>query len=932
MPVNRARFVLELRDLASRLDLDRAREVALRHRGRDLGDGANLRRQVGGEEVHVSSEILPRPRGAGHVGLASQAAFDADLACDRRHLVGERRERPGHVVDRLGEGRDLPLGVDGQLGLEIAVRHGGDDLDDPAHLFGQVGRHDVDVVGQVFPGAGDSGHGRLAAEGPFGADLARHARDLGGEGVQLVDHRVDRDLQLEDLAFDVHCDLAGEVAAGDGGRHLGDVADLGGEVRGKEIDVVGQILPRPGDPGDDRLTAQLAFGADLARHARDLGGERAKLFDHRVERLFEVEELPSDVDGDFLRKVAAGDGGRDLGDVAHLSGQVARHEVHAVGEILPRARDTGHHRLAAQLAVGSDLARDAGHLAREAVQLIDHRVDRVLQLQDLALHVHGDLARKVASGDRGRDLGDVAHLGGQVRRHEIHVVGETLPRAGDSRDLGLAAELAFGADLARDARDLARKAVQLVDHRVQGVLELEDLARDVDRDLLRQVAVGDGGRDLRDVAHLGGQVRRHEIDAVGQVLPGARDAQDLGLSAELAFGADLARHARDLGREGVQLIDHRVDRDLQLEDLASHVHRDLAGEIAAGDRRRDLGDVAHLSREVRREQVDVVGQILPRARDAGNGRLAAEPAVGADLARDARHLGREAVQLIDHRVQRFLELEDLAAHADGDLLGEIASRDGGRHLGDVPHLGGQIRRHEIDVVGEVLPRPADAGYLRLAPQLAFGADFARHAGDLAREAVELIDHRVDRVLELEDLAADVHRDLSREVAAGDRGRHLGDVADLRREVSRHGVDAVGQVLPRAGDPGNDRLASQLAFGADLTRHACHFRGERAELVDHRVDGLLELEDLAPYVDGDLARQVTAGDGDRDLGDVPHLRREVRRHGIDAVGQILPDAADARNLRLASELPVRADLARDARHLGREDGQLLDHRVHDVRGA
>ncbi len=64
----------------------------------------------------------------------------------------------------------------------------------------------------------------------------------------------------------------------------------------------------------------------------------------------------------------------------------------------------------------------------------------------------------------------------------------SLPRAADAFDLGLAAELTFGADLARDARDLGREASKLVDHRVDRVLELEDLAADVDGDLLREVA------------------------------------------------------------------------------------------------------------------------------------------------------------------------------------------------------------------------------------------------------------------------------------------------------------------------------------------------------------------------------------------------------------------------------------------------------------
>ena len=72
----------------------------------------------------------------------------------------------------------------------------------------------------------------------------------------------------------------------------------------------------------------------------------------------------------------------------------------------------------------------------------------------------------------------------------------------DALDLGLAAEPALGADFARDARDLVREGRELVDHGVDRVLELEDLALDVDGDLLREVAVRDRGRDLGDVAHL----------------------------------------------------------------------------------------------------------------------------------------------------------------------------------------------------------------------------------------------------------------------------------------------------------------------------------------------------------------------------------------------------------------------------------------------
>src|SRR5271169_495376 len=54
---------------------------------------------------------------------------------------------------------------------------------------------------------------------------------------------------------------------------------------------------------------------------------------------------------------------------------------------------------------------------------------------------------------------------------------------------------------------------------------------------------------------------------------------------------------------------------------------------------RVRSDVAHLGGQVRGQQVDVVGQILPGAGDARHHRLAAEAAVGADLAGDARPIG-----------------------------------------------------------------------------------------------------------------------------------------------------------------------------------------------------------------------------------------------------------------------------------------------------
>src|SRR4029077_632540 len=336
---------------------------------------------------------------------------------------------------------------------------------------------------------------------------------------QLIDHDVDRVLELEDLALDLDRDLLGEVAPLDRGGHLGDVADLGREVGGELVHLEGQVLPGPGGAGNTRLATQLALGADLARHAGDLTGEGVQLIHHRVDGVLQLEDLAADVDRDLLGEVALGDGSRDLGDVAHLGGEVAGHVVNVVGEILPDTSDPLHLRLPSQLALGADLARHAGDLSREGVQLVDHDVDGVLQLEDLAVDLDRDLLGQVAFLDRRCHVGDVAHLGGEVVRHEVDVVGQVFPDAADATNLRLATELALGTDLASDAGDFRGEGVELVDHDVDRVLQLEDLAADVDGDLSRQVAIRDGGGDVGDVAHLGGQVGRHQVDVVGQVLP-----------------------------------------------------------------------------------------------------------------------------------------------------------------------------------------------------------------------------------------------------------------------------------------------------------------------------------------------------------------------------------------------------------------------------
>src|SRR5262249_29586272 len=155
-------------------------------------------------------------------------------------------------------------------------------------------------------------------------------------------------------------------------------------------------------------------------------------------------------------------------------------------------------------------------------------VDRLRERRDLALRFEDEFLAEVTVGDRGDDLDDAAHLLGEVRGHDVDVVGQVLPRAADAFDLRLTAKLSFGPDLLRDARDLRCERVQLIYHLVDDVRDLEDLPLDVDGDLLAEVAIGDGGRHLGDVAQLNGEVGRHRVDVVGKVLPRAVDAFDVG--------------------------------------------------------------------------------------------------------------------------------------------------------------------------------------------------------------------------------------------------------------------------------------------------------------------------------------------------------------------------------------------------------------------
>ena len=429
----------------------------------------------------------------------------------------------------------------------------------------------------------------------------------------------------------------------------------------------------------------------------------------------------------------------------------------------------------------------------------------------------------------------------------------------------------------------------MVHHRVDGVLEFQDLAAHVDGDLLGQVAVGHRGGDFGDVAHLARQVGRHQVHVVGQVLPGPADALDLRLPSELALRADLAGDAGHLRSEGVQLVHHRIDGQLQGENLALHIDGNLLGQVAPRDRGRDLGDVAHLARQVFRHHVHVVGQVLPDAADALDLRLPSELALRPHLLGDAGHFRGEGIELVHHRVDGRFQVEDLALHVDGDLLGQVAVGHRGGDFGDVAHLARQVGRHQVHVVGQVLPGPADALDLRLPSELALRADLAGDAGHLRSEGVQLVHHRVDDLADPKELAAqgpaldlDLHG--LAEVALGDGpddARHLGGGLN---KVADHRVDRLDAIVPPAG---RGRKLSALADApvlADRAGDPVELTSEPLVELDDIVERLRDLPLNARQIQRQPSREVTLPKGTKALQEELRLQlQRSRRHAGTPLG-------------------------------------------------
>ena len=153
---------------------------------------------------------------------------------------------------------------------------------------------------------------------------------------------------------------------------------------------------------------------------------------------------------------------------------------------------------------------------------------------------------------------------------------------------------------------------------------------------------------------------------------------------------------------------------------------------------------------------------------------------------------------------------------------------------------GQVRRHaELTLSVRSFQVPATPGTCAWPPSLPSVPTSRATRVTSPAKRVELVHHRVDGVLQLEDLAAHVDGDLRERSPLATAVVTSAMLRTCAGQVAGHGVDAVGEVLPgarrrRARWPGRRARPSVPTSRATRVTSPAN----ALQLIDHRVDGLL----------------------------------------------------------------------------------------------
>ena len=145
---------------------------------------------------------------------------------------------------------------------------------------------------------------------------------------------------------------------------------------------------------------------------------------------------------------------------------------------------------------------------------------------------------------------------------EIHVLRQIFPSSGDAFHFRLAAELAFRADFARDARHFRCESAELADHRVYrfcGVQKftLQRAAFDFSCHSFGQISLRDSPNDSRHLARRLNEISDQIVDRSNCVGPGVGHFADRGALGNPAFLAHHPPDAFQFARHALIGLDHR---------------------------------------------------------------------------------------------------------------------------------------------------------------------------------------------------------------------------------------------------------------------------------------------------------------------------------------------------------------------------------------
>src|SRR6185437_7566220 len=179
----------------------------------------------------------------------------------------------------------------------------------------------------------------------------------------------------------------------------------------------------------------------------------------------------------------------------------------------------GHKSLAAKYAFRTYFPCNPCYFRAEYIKGINHLVQVIFQLEELALHIYRNLLAQVAPRYRDSHIRYVPYLARKVTTHCIYIICKLFPDSCNVWHIGLAAQFTFSTYFTCHTGYLVCKYIQRNHHLVQVILQLEEFSLYVYRYFLRQVTFCNRSCHTGNIADLAGKVSGHDIHILCKLFP-----------------------------------------------------------------------------------------------------------------------------------------------------------------------------------------------------------------------------------------------------------------------------------------------------------------------------------------------------------------------------------------------------------------------------